>query len=50
MPVSHISDKSFQRTLRALGVERKRIGFGPGASWKLELPERPMVANADMTP
>jgi len=43
----HISDKSFQRTLRALGVERKRIGFGPGASWKLELPERPMVANAD---
>jgi hypothetical protein len=44
-----VSEKTIQRTCRALGVEHRRNGFGSGATFVLALPERPMVDKAPMT-
>jgi hypothetical protein len=43
-------DKTIQRACRALGVERKRTGFGSGASFMLALRERSMVDQSDNAP
>lgn len=45
-----VSEKTIQRTCRVLGVARKRIGFGSGATFVLTLPERAMVDNVDGAP
>jgi hypothetical protein len=45
-----VSEKTFQRTCRALGVERRRNGFGSGAIFMFSLPERRMVDKSDKAP
>jgi len=45
-----VGNKTIQRTCRELGVERKRIGFGSGASFMLALRERSMVDQSDNAP
>jgi hypothetical protein len=44
------SEKTLQRVCRTLGVEHRRVGFGPGATFLLELPQRPMPDKVDRDP
>jgi hypothetical protein len=45
-----VVDKTIQRACRALSVERKRVGFGPGATFVLALPDRPISGKVGKAP
>jgi hypothetical protein len=45
-----VSEKTIQRTCRALGIERRRNGFGPGATFVLALPEQHMADKSEKAP